>query len=60
MGPRPFSRGNFERRSVERAAGRGFNGAAAFQPRKPAPPRDTIHDPGHFNGAAAFQPRKRR
>jgi len=58
MGPRLFSRGNlveaYER--VLRVA--GFNGAAAFQPRKypPLSPTNTWC-PG-FNGAAAFQPRK--
>src|SRR5579875_2129690 len=35
MEPRPFSRGNDVRSTVIDRSARGFNGAAAFQPRKP-------------------------
>ncbi len=37
MGPRPFSRGNAEPGGLGDDGGGGFNGAAAFQPRKFAP-----------------------
>ena len=36
----------------------GFNGAAAFQPRKVWPSACAVWVWGRFNGAAAFQPRK--
>ena len=34
MGPRLFSRGNLENAKLLLKAAKGFNGAAAFQPRK--------------------------
>ena len=58
MGPRPFSRGNAAQSPAASLSRRGFNGAAAFQPRKCLRPDARPGPPSRFNGAAAFQPRK--
>ena len=58
MGPRLFSRGNVGLPDVFLPGKRGFNGAAAFQPRKQLGKENVPMCPMRFNGAAAFQPRK--
>jgi len=59
MGPRLFSRGK-RCRSLKPnpIILRGFNGAAAVQPRKVHPRRQQVNISPSFNGAAAVQPRK--
>ena len=58
MGPRSFNRGNRHAPREVNPDGRGFNGAAVFQPRKCCQRPAALPQDARFNGAAVFQPRK--
>ncbi len=58
MGPQRFSCGNGQGARADELGRRRFNGAAAFQLRKPGSHPAAPPPPRCFNGAAAFQLRK--